>query len=179
VGHLRIDFPGQPAKLRPVSELLWFVAHTKPRREKKLAEFCERQGFAINLLCYRSEHKYRGKSVVFEKPLFPGYAFLQVQSQQATMVRQNDHVASLLDVFDQSTFARQLQEIQAALDSGLEVRQSPIIESGRRVRIRSGPLQGIEGLVESRLGQTTVFLRLDFINQAAAIKINAEALELI
>ncbi len=165
--------------LRAVSELLWFVAHTKPRREKKLVEYCERQGFAATLPCYRSAHKYRGKSVVFEKPLFPGYVFLQLQRTDAANVRQNDHVANLLDVYDQETFARQLSEILLALESNLEVRLAPQIEAGTRVRIRSGPLQGIEGFVESRSGLTTVILRLDFINQAAAVKMDADCLELV
>ena len=162
-----------------MSELLWFVAHTKPRREKKLVEHCERQGYAVTLPCYQSAHKYRGKSVVFQKPLFPGYVFLQLQPSEAPTVRQNDLVANLLDVYDQSTFARQLGEILVALESDLEVRLAPNIETGTHVRIRSGPLQGIEGLVESRSGRTTVILRLDFINQAAAVKMDADMLELV
>lgn len=162
-----------------MSDLLWFVAHTKPRREKKLVDYCERQNFAVTLPCYRSAHKYRGKSVVFQKPLFPGYVFLQIQAHESSAVRQNDHVANLLDVHDQATFTRQLGEILAALDSDLEVRLAPNIATGTRVRIRSGPLQGIEGLVESRQGQATVILRLDFINQAAAVKLDADLLELM
>lgn len=177
--ELRIDFRERVPNSPPVSELLWFVAHTKPRREKKLVEYCERQGFATTLPSYRSAHKYRGKSVVFQKPLFPGYVFLQLHAPDAATVRQNDHVANLLDVFDQATFAQQLGEILAALESGLEVRLAPCIETGTRVRIRSGPLQGIEGLVESRQGRTTVILRLDFINQAAAVKMDADLLELV
>lgn len=177
--ELRIDFRRRLTNSPRVSELLWFVAHTKPRREKKLVEYCERQGFAVTLPCYRSAHKYRGKSVVFSKPLFPGYVFLQLQPADVSAVRQNDLVANLLDVFDQATFARQLREILLALESDLEVRLAPNIETGTRVRIRSGPLQGIEGLVESRQGRTTVILRLDFINQAAAVQMDADALELI
>lgn len=141
-------------------------------------EYCDRQGFAATLPSYRSAHKYRGKSVVFEKPLFPGYVFLQLQPADAGTVRQNDHVANLLEVFDQATFTRQLQEILLALESNLEVRLAPLITTGTRVRIRTGPLQGIEGLVESRQGQVTVILRLDFINQAAAVKMEADLLEL-
>jgi transcription antitermination factor NusG len=160
-----------------VSELLWFVAHTKPRQEKKLVEYCQRQGFAVTLPCYQSAHKYRGKSVLFQKPLFPGYVFLQLHPHESRSVRQSDHVANLLDVYDQATFARQLREILLALESGLEVRLAPNIEAGTRVCIRSGPLQGIEGLVESRQGRTTVILRLDFINQAAAVKLEADILE--
>jgi len=160
-----------------VSEVRWFVAHAKPRREKKLVEYCRRQGIAATLPCYNSAHKYRGKTVVFQKPLFPGYVFLQLVSAQKDCVRQSDHVANLLDVFDQETFYQQLKDILVALDTDLDVRLAPAIGEGTRVRIRSGPLQGMEGWVEQRYGMTTVLLRLDFINQAAAVKVSADVLD--
>jgi transcriptional antiterminator RfaH len=160
-----------------MSELLWFVAHTRPRREKKLAEHCRRQEIAATLPCYSSAHKYRGKTVVFEKPLFPGYVFLQLEPGQEASVRQNDHVANLLTVFDQETFHRQLNDILLALEAKVGVRLAPAIGEGMRVRIKVGPLQGLEGWVEQRYGMSTVLLRLDFINQAAAVKLDADALE--
>lgn len=159
-----------------MSELRWFVAHTRPRREKKLVEYCQRQGFAVTLPCYDSAHKYRGKTVVFRKPLFPGYVFLQLESTQKDSVRQSDHVANLLEVFDQEVFQQQLQDILLALEMDLEVHLAPAIGEGMRVRIKSGPLQGLEGWVEKRYGMTTVLLRLDFINQAAAVKVDADLL---
>ena len=158
-------------------EARWFVGHTKPRREKKLVEYCQRHGIAATLPCYNSAHKYRGKTVVFQKPLFPGYVFLQLVPAQKDSVRQSDHVANLLDVFDQETFYQQLKDILLALDTDLDVRLAPAIGEGMRVRIRSGPLQGMEGWVEQRYGMTTVLLRLDFINQAAAVKVAADMLD--
>lgn len=160
-----------------MSELLWFVAHTRPRREKKLVEHCRRQSIAATLPCYSSAHKYRGKTAVFQKPLFPGYVFLQMEPRHKDTVRQNDHVANLLAVFDQQTFERQLQDILLALEAQVGVRLAPAIGQGMRVRIKTGPLQGIEGWVEERYGMSTVLLRLDFINQAAAVKIDADSLE--
>ena len=160
-----------------MSELIWFVAHTRPRREKKLLEHCQRHRVAATLPCYDSAHKYRGKTVVFRKPLFPGYVFLQLESGQKNLVRQNEHVANLLDVFDQETLRRQLADILLALESELEVRLAPSIGEGMRVRIKSGPLRGVEGWVEHRYGRSTVLLRLDFISQAAAIKLEADLLE--
>ena len=157
----------------------WFVAHTRPRREKKLVEFCARQGFPATLPCFDSAHKYRGKTVVFRKPLFPGYVFLRLEMAQRDTVRQNDHVANLLEVFDQATFERQLEDILTALESNLGVRLAPSIGEGMRVRIKEGPLQGIEGWVEQRYGVSTVLLRLDFISQAAAVKLEAHQLQLI
>jgi transcription antitermination factor NusG len=174
---VHIDFITALGNSALVSELLWYVAHTKPRREKKLAEFCEREGFSFALPCYDSARKYRGKSVVFHKPLFPGYVFLQLLSHNASTLRQNDLVANLLEVFDQATLARQLREILTALESGLVLRAAPEIGEGARVRIKSGPLQGVEGWVEKRHGANVVLLRLDFINQAASVKVEAELLE--
>ena len=174
--QLHIDKGEQLSNSTRVSELLWFVAHTKPRREKKLVEYCQRQGFAVTLPCYNSAHKYRGKTVVFRKPLFPGYAFLKLQPEQKGAVRQNDLVANLLEVFDQETFRQQLEGILTALDTDLEVRLAPAIGEGMRVRIKGGPLQGLEGWVEKRYGMTTVLLRLDFIHQAAAVQLDADLL---
>ena len=177
MSRLRIDFVTALANSPRVSELLWYVAHVKPRREKKLAEFCEREGFAFALPCYDSTRKYRGKSVVFHKPLFPGYVFLQLLKPNVSTVQQSDLIANLLDVFDQTTLDRQLKEIFAALESGLVVKVAPNIGKGTRVRIKSGPLQGIEGLVETRSGVSFVMLRLDFINQAAGVKVEADMIE--
>jgi transcription antitermination factor NusG len=140
-------------------------------------EYCARQSIAATLPCYESAHKYRGKTVTFQKPLFPGYVFLQLPAGQTDSVQQNDHVANLLQVFDQETFQRQLQDILTALQSDLGVRLAPSIGEGMRVRIRGGPLQGVEGWVEKRHGMTTVLLRLDFISRAAAVKMDADLLE--
>ena len=162
-----------------MSDLEWFVAHVLPRREKKLQEYCQREKIRVTLPCYRSIRKYRGKTVTFEKPLFPGYVFLELFPDQRTKVIQNDHVANLLVVRDQALFIRQLGEILKALDTGLEVYLAPEIGAGKRVKIKFGPLRGLEGWVEERYGMTTVLLRLDFIGRAAAVKLQADDLELI
>jgi transcription antitermination factor NusG len=159
--------------------LLWYVAHTRPRCEKKLSEYCRREGFLVTLPCYRTVHKYRGKTVSFQKPLFPGYVFLQLIPPHRQKAYQSDYVANLLDVPDQETFAQQLADILLALETDLEVRLSPHITAGTRVKIKAGPLRGLEGLVQERSGVTMVLLRLDFIAQAAAVKIEATGLELV
>jgi len=162
-----------------VPEIRWFVAHTRPRREKKLMEYCLRNAIAATLPCYDSAHKYRRKTLVFRKPLFPGYLFLRTEFSRKSFLQRNEHVANLLDVFDQETFQKQLDDILFALELNLGVRLAPVIGEGMRVRIKAGPLQGLEGWVEQRYGMSTVLLRLDFINQAAAVKLEADMLERI
>lgn len=87
-------------------------------------------------------------------------------------------MARVLVVHDQGTFARQLREILLALETELEIVLAPEIGIGQRVKIKSGPLKGLEAWVEQRYGMSTVLLRLDFIGQAAAVKVGADELEL-
>ena len=177
--HSAANSAVQAAADPTAAPVIWFVAHTRPRREKKLAEYCEREGLAVTLPIYKSVKKYRGKTVVFEKPLFPNYVFLQLKPYQRQQVYQSDHVANLLDVVDQELFETQLGDILRALDTELEIFLAPQITPGARVKIKSGPLRGVEGTVEHRSGMTLVLLRLDFISQAAAVKIDASELDLI
>jgi transcription antitermination factor NusG len=157
----------------------WLVAHTRARCEKKVVEYCERLRVATTLPCYRSVRRYRGKTVVFEKPLFPGYVFLKALPEQRGKISQSDHIANLLTVYDQELFAQQLADILQALETGLEIVLVPEIGKGSRVQIKNGPLAGIEGWVEERYGAETVLLRLDFIGQAAAVKVSATDLEVV
>jgi transcription antitermination factor NusG len=158
--------------------VLWYVAHTRPRCEKKVAQYCTREHLPYSLPLYRSVKKYRGKTVCSEKVLFPGYIFLRVRRSEARKVGQNDYVASLLHVHDQEEFQEQLGQILTALEHEVEIMLAPHITTGVTVRIKSGPLRGLEGLVENRSGNTQVILRLDFIKQAAAVRVEASDLEL-
>lgn len=162
-----------------VSQPLWYCIHTRPRCEKKLLQYCQRENLDACLPCYRMAHKYRGKTAIFRKPLFPGYLFVQITADKRSLATQSDYAANLLEITDQDLFVRQLGEVLKALDTDLEIRLAPTIGEGHRVRIKSGPLRGVEGWVEKRYGMATVLLRLDFISQAAAVKLDATELELI
>ena len=138
----------------------WYVAHTRPRCEKKLQQYCQREGFQTILPCFKTVHKYKGKTVTFQKPLFPGYLFLHLEKHQRQKAFQSDYVANMLDVLDQELFEHQLNDILRALETDLEVQLAPEIKTGCRVKIKTGPLRGVEGFVESRTGTVKVILRL-------------------
>ncbi len=160
------------------STSVWVVAHTRPRCEKKLAGYCKRFEFKHELPCYKSIREYRGKTLTFLKPLFPGYVFIKAEEGQKRLLHQSDFIANLLTVNDQALFNRQLEEIRTALETDYEIQLAPAIGKGSQVRIKRGSLQGLDGWVEERYGMSTVLLRLDFIGQAAAITVNAEDLDL-
>ena len=80
---------------------------------------------------------------------------------------------------NQALFVRQIADIQKALAAEVEIQLAPIIVRGAQVRVKYGPLAGVEGWVTDRQGMTTVLLEVSFIGQAAAVKLEVEDLELI
>jgi transcription antitermination factor NusG len=164
---------------RADSEPAWYVAHTRPRCEKKVAEFATREGFQVTLPLFKSVKKYPSKVIQFEKPLFPNYVFLRLLPHERKKVYQSDFVANLLDIPDQRTFQEQLEVILTALETEYEITALPHISVGKRAKIISGALRGMEGYVEERQGKILVLLRLDFIRQAAAVRVDATDLKLI
>lgn len=170
---------GSPETRVPADVAPWLVAHTRARCEKQVVLWARREGIATELPLYETRHRYRGKEVVFQKPLFPGYVFVRNPAGNAGRVAQCRHVARVLVPPDAEEFGRQLGDILAAVAAGLEMRPAPDVVAGVRVAITEGPLRGLEGWVEKRDGPLDVVLRLDFIGQAAAIRMPAQCVERI
>jgi len=164
---------------RSVAPPSWLVVHTLSRAEKKLAEWARREGFPVELPTYTSVKRYRGKVVRFEKVLFPGYVFVRAEALAAARIQQNRHAARVLVPPDMGEFHRQLSEILSAIEAGLEVRPVSGIQVGTRVRISGGPLRGMEGLVERLEASLSVVLRMDFISEAAAVRLEVTDVELV
>jgi len=156
---------------------MWYVAHTRPRREKKLATECQRFGIDVTLPVIESVKRYPRKVVKFKKPLFPGYVFFRCALDRVRWVHQNNHVANVLYVTDQATFQRQVDDILHALSSGAIVSTLRGIFVGRQVRITAGPMRGLSGRVVRLCKKATIVLDLDFIGQSVQVSVEEEDLE--
>lgn len=165
-----VDFTVLPDPTR------WVVAHTRPRCEKKLADAAQRAQMMVYLPLRARQHRYGGRRRVFTAPLFSGYLFCRGDLDQRRWLRQNQHVANVLEVVDQAELTRQLAQIHAALESGLVVDVMPFLESGHRVRVTGGPLRGFEGVVIRVQGRARVLLTIDMIRQAAVVEVDGALL---
>jgi transcription antitermination factor NusG len=167
------------SKIEPVVTARWLVVHTLARCEKKLITWAQGEGLVAELPTYRTVHRYRGKVVHFDKVLFPGYAFLRAEASDASMIQQNRNAARVLVPPDMEEFDRQIREILAAVGSGLEMRPISKVQPGVRVQIIRGPLRGFEGCVERLDEPLDLVLRLDFISQAASVRMARVDVEVI
>ena len=158
---------------------VWSVIHSRPRCEKKLADYCRVQG-VVHYLPLRVERKvYQRRKVEVWKPLFPGYVFACFGADQRLLVVKSRQVVRLLTVKDQARFVEEIVQIRRALDMDPGLGACVAVTRGTRVRILRGPFQGLEGVVSTRKGQTRVVLNVDIIAQAVAVEVSLEMLETV
>lgn len=128
------------------------------------------ENFAHYLPLIGSERRYGARVRKFTKPLFPGYVFASIATERKNRIYQQDLLARAIPVLDEPRFLRQLDDVRLIVASGLELSLHPLIQRGTRVRVISGPLRGLEGVVDDPANPKGIVLAVDVLQQGLLVK---------
>lgn len=157
----------------------WFAAYTSSHHEKRVAShFAERQIESF-LPLYAARHRWKNRCEMnLELPLFPNYVFVRIDPRERVRVLEVPGVQSLVG------FGRTLAPLPdfeiEALRSALgqrKIEPHPYLVIGERVRIKAGPMAGMEGVLVRKKNNFRVVLALDVIMQSVAVEVDADDLE--
>jgi transcription antitermination factor NusG len=71
----------------------------------------------------------------------------------------------------------ELEAVKLCLEQGIVVEVQPFLEVGERVRVRSGVLMGVEGLISHSTKRRTLMVPISLINQSVAVEVDTSLLE--
>lgn len=125
------------------------------------------------------EKDYDGRIRRSTKPLFPGYVFARVPVARKSRIYQQDLLARVLPVADEQLFLSQLEDVRVIVASGLETTLHPLLRKGVPVRITSGPLKGLEGVVDNPDHPQGIVLAVDVLQQGLLVKVPMTHLKLL
>ncbi len=126
----------------------------------------------------REETKiYQRRRVTVQKPVFPGYVFVCFTSDERLTLLKSQAIVRIIDVQNQTRLISELGQIRDALTVDPTLDACAAFQAGRRVLIRSGPFQGLEGIVQVVKGKTKVILNVEMIGRALAVEVGMELLE--
>ena len=155
----------------------WLVCHTKPRCEKKFAALLEAEDFEHYLPLVPSVRRYLHQTKRFTKPLFPGYVFALVPHEKKARIYQQDLLARAIVVENEALFLRQLDDVKTIVLSGFELSLHPLLTRGRRVKVRGGPLHGVEGFVDDPTNPKGIIVAMDVLQQGLLVRVPIENLQ--
>jgi transcription antitermination factor NusG len=133
----------------------------------------------------RVPSRRRDRVRVLERPLFPGYLFLRFRPSHGEYlnVANTDGVVRILGEHWDTLHAvpdEQVDAVRRLVTAGEGARPVPWIWVGDRVRIVTGPLEGLEGFVQSwQKGRATFVVSVDLLQRSVGVEVAAEFLERI
>jgi len=146
-----------------------------PRHEKRLVVHCGERKIQCFLPLFQVRHRWRNRSTAtVELPLFPNYLFVRIDPGERVRVLRLPGVLSIV------SSGRELlpipDEYITALRGGLlryRIEPHPNVEAGDRVCITTGPMAGMEGVLDRQKNDLRVILRLEMIGRSVAVEVGA------
>jgi transcription antitermination factor NusG len=159
----------------------WFAAYTMSRHEKRIASHCERIGIEPFLPLYTSQRSWKNRTTVdLQMPLFPNYIFVRLFSQDHGPVMR---LPGLLSLVGNSSGPVVIpdgdMELLRRVIACKTIEPHPFMTKGDKVRVMTGPLVGLMGVVVQKGNGLRFIVTLDVIGKSLSLQIEGSALERI
>jgi len=154
----------------------WFAVQTRPRHEKKANLGLLERGIHNFLPLHRERRRWSDRHQWIELPLFSQYLFVRVPTSAESRVRvlQTPGVVQFVGSPGRGTPIpdEQIESLQAVAAQRMTMTPHESLRVGKRVRIRGGALDGVEGILSAIRNDRTLILSVDLIQKSVAIRID-------
>lgn len=159
----------------------WYAVHTRARHEKVVAQRLQDGGLTAFLPLVTEVRRWSDRKKSVELPLFGCYVFVRLAptSEERMRVLRIDSVLNFVGIRGQGTPIPdpQIDAVRTLIEEQMPWSTHPFLKIGQRVRIRSGALSGLEGILVSRNGDRTLVLSVDAIQRSLAVRIEGYDVE--
>ena len=153
----------------------WFAVYTRHHHEKAIARFISGKGLEVFLPLYKAAHRWKDRMKELELPLFPNYVFVLAGPMHRTAVLSTPGVYDFvrLSGAPASIPQEEIDAVRRAVGQGLNAEPHPFLKSGDRVRVKSGPLEGLEGILVRKKNLYRLVLSVDLLVKSISVEVEA------
>jgi len=159
----------------------WFALYTMPKSEQSVRRVLDIRQIESFCPTFEVQKVWRNRQrVKIQRPLFPSYLFIRIVPRQRSLVLSTPNALRIVgDRRGPSSIPD--QEIEFLRSDLCRRRGEPYrdLVIGTRVRICSGPMEGLEGTLVQKRNSLRFVLTVAMINQHAAVEVRAEELEAV
>jgi transcription antitermination factor NusG len=171
----------QDERLLAGEDTRWHVVYTRHQHERTVAAHLVGRGFEVFHATYRTMHRWKDRNKEVELPLFPGYLFFADGLDRRVEILSTPGVHMILSVGNIPAVIpnEEIDAIRRAANSSLGLQPHPFLSEGDVVRVKSGPLAGVEGILQRQKDLFRLVLSIQILGRAAAVEIDIRAVERI
>lgn len=157
----------------------WLALYTHHQHEKAVAQLLFAKGIEAFLPLYKAAHRWKDRVKELSLPLFPNYVFVFAG------LNLRGAILSTPGVYD---FVRlggapapipveEIEAVRKAVEKGLGVEPHPFLKSGDRVRVISGPLEGVEGILVRKKNFYRLILSVELLVRSISVEVEVADVE--
>ncbi|MGO9589665.1 MAG: UpxY family transcription antiterminator [Candidatus Acidiferrales bacterium] len=164
-----------------LNEAPWYAIYTKHQHEKSAAKSLSNRGIETFVPVYRGVHRWKDRNKNLLLPLFPCYVFVRTDLERKTDILRTPGVHWLVGNggYASEIPPQELEALRAAANGPAHLEPYPFLQTGDRVRVRSGLLAGVEGILIRLRNQYRLVLSVQLLKQSAAVEVDLGSVERI
>ena len=166
--------PGRPAHA-------WHALYTRHHHEKSVAQGLRAKDFTVFLPLYATLRQWKDRTKIVTLPLFSCYVFIQDGLERHLEVVSTAGIHGYVCCGE--SFAvippKEIAGIRQAVERCVKIEPHPFIHRGDRVRVKTGPLEGIEGILVRKKNFSRLVLTVELLGKSAAVEVDVSTVERI
>jgi transcription antitermination factor NusG len=157
----------------------WHALYTRHQHEKTVAQILSNRGHEVFLPLYSTAHRWQDRTKQLSLPLFPCYVFLRGGLDRRLQVLSTPGICTIVGWAGHPAVIPQVEidAVRQLVESPLRIEPHPFLKCGDRVRVRSGPLQGLEGFLVRKKSLFRLVISVEMLGRSAAVEVDAHSLE--
>ncbi len=159
----------------------WYALFTRHQHEKPVAHALSNKNHEVYLPLNRAVRQWQDRTKQLWIPLFPGYVFLRGGLERQLQILTTPGLIDIVRFGGQPAIIPQgqLDAVRLVLDSRLAVEAHPYLRCGERVMVKSGPLAGLQGILDRKKGSARLVVSMEMLGQSAAVEIDVSNVQRI
>src|ERR1700676_1356267 len=159
----------------------WYAAYTSARHEKSVAAKLSDRGVSCYLPLFEAKHKWGGRPVTVQLPLFANYVFVRITPRERVRVLEAPGVLYIVGSKSESSAIPDgvVEDLRNAIESGLRVSPHAELSVGQNVRITTGPFHGRQGILVRTKDSLRVVVSIKAITQWFSVEVDSRDLQVL
>jgi transcription antitermination factor NusG len=152
----------------------WYALFTRHQHEKSVAIALSYKKYEVFLPLYRSVRQWQDRAKQLWFPLFPCYVFIREGMDRQLQILTTPGIIHIVGWGGRPAIVpqAQLDAVRRITESCLAVETHPYLQSGDRVRVKTGPLVGVEGILVRKKGVARLVVSMEVLGRSAAVEID-------
>lgn len=157
----------------------WFAVYTRHQHEKTVAQHLAGRWVESFLPLYNTARRWKDRVKELSLPLFPNYVFVFARLDQRAPILSAPGVYDFVRLggVPAPIPAEEIEAVRRAVDRGLNTEPHPFLKSGDQVRVKSGPLEGLEGILVRKKGFYRLILSVDLLASSISVEVEVADVE--